>query len=244
MYVVRYSEIGLKGKNRISFEKKLIENIKWCLDKNSIKHKIKRLRNRILIYSEQDCSCLKNIFGISSISKAVEIKADLDDIKKESLNLVFKEKSFRVSCQRLDKILKTSREINKEVGAYIVEKKRLKVDLKNYELNIGIELIKDKAYLFKEKIRGLDGLPVGIEGEVCVLLENKDSLKSAYLMMKRGCSIKLTGKKINFDSLKKYSEINFVENCEFDVVNDTLDSIREGSYFRPLIGYKEKEIKV
>ncbi|HHI04210.1 MAG TPA: tRNA 4-thiouridine(8) synthase ThiI, partial [Candidatus Woesearchaeota archaeon] len=73
--VIRYSEIGLKGNNRIIFEKKLINNIKDCLKKNKIKYdKIQRLRGRIIIFAEQKLDCLKYVFGISSFSPALVVE--------------------------------------------------------------------------------------------------------------------------------------------------------------------------
>ena len=255
-YIIRYGEIFLKGKNRASFEKRLANNIIDCLRKSKIQfQEVKIARNRILVYSNKDCCCLKNVFGISSFSKALEMEQDLEAFKKTALAL-YKPGSFRITAQRLEKDFKhNSNEINQIVGAYVVKNKKAKVDLENPETNIGIELFNKKAYLFNAKMRGLNGLPVGIEGKVAVLLEDKNSMLSAFLMLKRGCSIVLIEKsKVDCKELKKFC-------CGFDLevkksipkgtkaiaVNDTLENIKPRKFkctvFRPLVGYSKAELE-
>lgn len=254
-YIIRYSEIGIKGKNRIFFEKKLIRNIKDCLKKNNIKYnKILRLRNRIIVYSKDNCSCLKNVFGISSISPTIEINQTIEDIKKTALSL-YKKGTFRITSKRLDKKFKlTSEQLNKEIGAFIVKEKKAKVSLKNPNVEIGIELFNNKAYLFNQKISGLNGLPISTGGKVAVLLENKDSLLTAFLMMKRGCSITLIKKKdIDYKILKKFSYgitiktfTNIPKDVKAIVTSETLDNIKKSSYklpiIRPLISYDKNKV--
>ena len=89
VYIVRYAEIALKGKNRNFFEKKLARNIKECLKKNKIGYeKVVRLRNRIIIYSRENCDAVRNVFGISSLSKAIEIEPEMEMIKKVILIVI------------------------------------------------------------------------------------------------------------------------------------------------------------
>ena len=202
MIIIRYGEISLKGKNRSFFENKLIRNIKLSI-KNNLP--IKKLRNRILIDTNEKLNLTK-IFGIVNYSYADELEIDLDKIKQKSLSLLNKAKSFRITCKRLDKSIPfNSLEIEKDVGEYVFENSNAKVDLKNHEKNIQIELFNNKAYLFTEKIKSVGGLPVGIEGNAIALIENKDSINAALAVMKRGCDIiPVAFKKINIDKLKPY----------------------------------------
>ena len=79
--IVRYSEIGLKGKNRIKFEKKLMNNIRSCLDRNKIIFSdIKKVFGRIIINGIESCNSLNCVFGISSFSFAVNAGNDMDNI--------------------------------------------------------------------------------------------------------------------------------------------------------------------
>ena len=207
--IIRYSEIGLKGNNRIVFEKKLIENIKDCLRKNNIKYeKIQRLRGRIIIFTEQELNCLKYVFGVSSFSHALVLEPDINEIEKAVSKLAEnkKFKTFRVSAQRLNKNFSlTSPEIERTIGSFVCEKLNKKVSLKNFDLEVGIEIL-DKAYVFTEKIKCFSGLPVGIEGKVVSLIENKSSLLASLLMMKRGCLIiPVSMKKTDINLIKKFA---------------------------------------
>ena len=256
VWLIRYGEIFLKGRNRNMFERRLVHNIKDCLKKNKINfHKISLVRNRILVYSNDDCSCLRNVFGIVSFSKAFEINQDLDEMNKHAFKF-YKKGTFRISAQRLEKNFKyNSEQINKIVGAYIVKKKHASVKLKDPDLNIGIELFNKKAYVFGKKINALGGLPVGVEGNIGLLLEDENSILAGILMLKRGCSISLIQKKnVNCDLLKKFCygfELKTYKNVPKGMkalaVNDALDNIKERNFkitvFRPLIGYKLEDVK-
>lgn len=256
VWLIRYGEIFLKGKNRHKFEKRLVENIRDCLNKNRVEFdSIRHVCNRILIYSSKDCSCLRHVFGISSISKSVETLQDIEIIKRTALRF-YNKGTFRITAQRLDKEFKyDSNEINIIVGSHLVKEKNAKVSLEHPDNNIGIELFNKKAYLFNKKLAGLGGLPAGIEGTVAVLLEDNYSIIAAILMIKRGCSIIAVQKnKVSLAPLKKFCygfELRIVKSlpkCINSIaVNDTIDNIKKRKFnltvFRPLVGYDEKELE-
>ncbi|MEA3378680.1 MAG: THUMP domain-containing protein [Nanoarchaeota archaeon] len=189
--IVKYGEIAIKGQNRKEFVKKLIRNIKDCLKKNNIDFdSIVSFRGRIIVNTENKCPCLKYVYGIANFSYSNKIETSLDAIKIETLKH-YKKGTFRISAKRIDKAFIPSDEINREVGSYIIEKTGAKVNLSKPETTIWIDVFKDRCYIYSSKIQGLKGLPVGIEGTVAVLLEDKDSVKAAKLIMKRGCGIVL-----------------------------------------------------
>ncbi|MBL7148013.1 MAG: hypothetical protein ISS82_04265 [Nanoarchaeota archaeon] len=247
----RYGEIALKGKNRIFFEKKLVENIMKCFKENKVDFdKIIRVRGRIIIKSKEKCDCLKNVFGLTSFSRAIETDLDLDKMKENSLRL-YKKGSFRISAHRINKIFLSSKELNEKVGEFIIKKKKAKVNLGKPDIDIGIEIVNNKSYVFSEKVKCLGGLPVGVTGLVSLLLQDKNSLKAGYLMLKRGCCLeivknKIRNKKINYNTLKKYSYGCSIKEVKKPskkskslVVNDTLDNIKNYKtglvVLRPLI---------
>lgn len=262
-WIIRYGELALKGGNRNIFEKKLVKNIKDYLKKNKVNHKeIKRTRGRIVVFSDHDCSCLKNVFGIISISPAIECDADIEDIKSAIIKDFIKKiknKNFRVSTKRVDKSIKTtSIEIDKEIGAFVIEKTGSKVKLKDFEYELGIELINKKAYIFDKRVKARGGLPLGIEGTVYCLIEDKASLLASWLIMKRGCNIiPVSFKEKNIALINKYStkdlesdiikKIDELDKKRALVVNDTLDKIKDydfkGLILRPIIAYSKEEIK-
>ena len=263
--IVRYSEISLKGNNRIVFERKLISNIEDCLKKNKTNYdKIERLRGRIIIFTEQKLDCLKYVFGVSSFSPALVLEPEIKEIEKAVSNLIEnrKFKTFRVSAQRLNKNFPlTSPKIERTIGSFVCEKLSKKVSLKNFDLEIGIEIL-DYAYVFTEKVKGLNGLPVGVEGKVISLIEDENSLLASLLMMKRGCFvIPVSLKKTDIDLIKKFAygfepelliiknikeldEIAKENNARAVVVGQTLETFKELNIqiavLRPLIGFDKK----
>jgi len=255
-YIVRYHEIALKGGNREFFERKLIDNIRVCLKRNRlIFENIKNPRGRIVIYTREDCNILKYIFGISNFSKAVELEQDIERIKKVALELYTKG-SFKISAQRSDKNFPfSSKLINEQVGQYIVDKTGAKVNLKNPDVDIGVDILNKKAYVFSEKIDGLNGLPIGTAGKVAVLLDDKRSIVAAYLMLKRGCSVVFVKKKdIDVSILEKYawgSKIKVVDKIPSDVkalvVNDMMGQVRDYEtklvVLRPLASFTKQSIE-
>ncbi|MBU2637781.1 MAG: tRNA 4-thiouridine(8) synthase ThiI [Nanoarchaeota archaeon] len=246
--IVRYGEIALKGANRNDFEKQLVKNIKTCLKMNNIAFgEIKRLRGRIIVYSNDNCECLAYVFGIVSISPAVEMEADIEKIKQEALKH-YSEGSFKVAAHRLEKLLGTSIEMNTEIGAFIAEKTNAKVDLKNPDVEIGIELFNGKAYVFNKTLKGPGGLPIGVSGKVAVLVEDKNAVRAALLMMKRGCEVVFVKKAdVDLKEIEKYAYgfrmqvlDKMPKDAEAVVVSDTLETLKKREYsipvLRPLIG--------
>lgn len=248
-YIIRYSEIALKGKNRPLFENRLIRNIKMMLEREGKNYEnIKRKRGRIILNSTDDCKeILKCVFGVFSFSPAFYSK----NLEKDALSM-YNGGTFKINTQRVDKEYpETSQKINERVGAFIVEKTGAKVKMKGADCIIGIEIIDGKELLYSESFFGPGGLPVGIEGDVAVYLEDKESLLAAYFMMKRGCNIKLFGNKINYALIEKYcpDKLNFSDSLPkyalAVVTNDTLDKIKNYNFnipiLKPLLGFDKIE---
>ena len=195
--VVHYEEIGTKGKNRSMFEKKLVDNIRSSLSKNSYES-IKRSYGRILIELKLDNEVnikeiLKKISGIANFSFAVKAELDIEDIKKELLKIAEKnkEKTFRISSRRGYKEFPyDSQKLNEELGAYLVEKCDMKVSLSKPEIAFFVEITEKGAFIYTDKIKGIGGLPVGATGKVVSLISGGlDSPVAAWKMFRRGCSV-------------------------------------------------------
>jgi thiamine biosynthesis protein ThiI len=213
--IIRYGEIGIKGKNRTLFEKQLLNNVREMLLYEKIKFKrVYRAYNRVIVEfyqepnKEEDESnkeisksllCLRRIFGITSFSPALKTNLNLEEIKRNALlfynvcnkNLK-KEKikrdnlTFRITTQRINKKFPiNSQKINEETGAFVVENASAKVDLEKPNINIGVEIL-DRAYVFLERIKGSGGLPISSKEFFAIELKNKKSLIATLFMMKRG----------------------------------------------------------
>ena len=267
-FIIKYSELTLKGKNKNYFEDKLIKNIKDCLKKNKKSYKsIKKSYNRLIIEAK-DCSCLKNVFGIASICRATKTALKTNEIAICALNLAKNlnpNKTFKINTTRANKkFLCTSMDVNRQIGSAILKKTNTKVDLTNPNLEIFVEIL-DDAYLYTKKIKGYGGLPTGSEGRVISLIEDKASVLASILAMRRGCSIiPVYFKKTSISLLHKYaygfdlkpikiSSINEIDkiakqkNAKALVVNQTLQNFTDlplkTPILRPLISFTNQQIK-
>ena len=266
-YLLRYSEIALKGKNRKDFERRLIENIRQVVNSKGLKAKINKSHGRIFVKVDQELD-LRKIFGISSYSPCVEVPAELEKIGLQALNMAKKHSkttTFRVTARRVTKGLDlSSLEINQKIGAFIVEKTGFKVSLKNPGLDLGIEIIDERAFVFNKKIDCFGGLPVGIEGKVLCLISDENSLLNGLFLMKRGCSIEITAltnrktsflqhfspRKLVLHKINDLSELDALAKefkCKALAVPDTLTSLTDYPIsvpvLRPLISFSKQEIK-
>ena len=258
--IVRYGEIGLKGKNRNLFENRLVSNIRDCLTKNNLDGNITKDRGRIYI-SNCDCdlvvSVLKDVFGIVSLSIAEVVELDLEKVRDAVIGLLdgVKFKTFRASVNRPNKKFEmSSGDVEREVGGFVIDKFGSKVSLKEYDINVEVE-ISDKAYVFIDRVAGYGGLPLGIEGSYG-LVSDKKSLLACWLVMKRGCDVEIVhlDSKVGLEGLNKFSYgsafkiVDSMESVSKDsivVVGQTLDEVKVMEDFvvlRPLVGFDLSEI--
>lgn len=194
------SEIGLKGGSRSYFERKLVENVRRATKKFRAPT-IERLSGGLIVstFSDANYEAIKNalaqVFGISSYAPCHITETRLDSIEKTVLELAGvlsgRFETFRVSTKRVDKNFPLgSMEMDRHLGKLIGENLHKKVDLENPGLDIHVAITRQGTFVYGEKFRGLGGLPVGSTGRVLALLSGGiDSPVSAWMMMKRGCSV-------------------------------------------------------
>ncbi|EHP89517.1 tRNA uracil 4-sulfurtransferase ThiI [Methanotorris formicicus] len=245
--IVRYGEIGTKSKQtRKRFEEFLAKSIRKLLQKYDIHPDVSILHTRLLVEVnkedfEKTLELLKKVPGISSFSPCIECKLDIGNIVKiakkvvkDELKSIDKDEiTFAVKTQRVQKYFPlTSPEINSIVGEKIMGAFGLKVDLKNPDILVEIEVLKDKAFVFTKRIEGIGGLPVGTQGNVLVLMSDGiDSSVATYLMVRRGCNATLLHLKLSEDGLKKVrnlAEILSDYDCDLRfVVKDFKDELKD-----------------
>jgi adenylyl- and sulfurtransferase ThiI len=227
-YIIRTSEIVLKGKNRNYFEKKLKNNLVLSLKSNKITdYEIKKLPGRFFIKTSNNCDFLKYIFGVHSIAESLCVEITTNSIK-DAINNLIKNKqfeTFRVSTKRSDKTVKIdSYELNCEIGDYIISKYNKKVDLKNFDINIGIEIFDNMAFVFIESKNAVSGLPIGTNGNILVYVDNnkKNNYElSSFMLMNRGCKIYFCindGLKLTF--LKKFEQGKKFQTININKINE------------------------
>ena len=192
--VIHYGEIGVKGKNREFFERKLMDNVKKALGKNA--KKVYRRYGRIVAEVddfEKAKALLEKVPGIEYFSPAERVENDMEKLKKITVKILQDKKfeTFKIETSRSYKQFPfTSIEVNKSLGETVVNSLGKKVSLKNPEITVFIEICEKESFIYTQKFRGIGGLPVSTSGKVlCLLSGGIDSAVASFLMMKRGCKV-------------------------------------------------------
>ncbi len=204
MILVRYGELALKGKNRSSFEHALVRNLRDAATHTS-PVRIELSRGRISVFPERRtlevARRLQDVFGVKSVSPAWGVEPDPEQIAKlggmileDTLSLLPAkgQLTFRVRSRRSDKKFPlTSTELDRFVAERVMsDPERLKVQLKNPELELGIEVRDKRTYVFMQRLPGPGGLPGGTLGRaMCLISGGIDSPVAAWLAMKRGARV-------------------------------------------------------
>lgn len=200
IFIVRCGEVALKGMNKPYFEKTLVSRIRKNLaDLPGVS--VSRHEGLIFIHANKNVDrdiIIRNtsrVFGVASISPAVEAPSDLDAIGETAVAFM-KEmietkgvKTFKVEAKRADKQFPIkSPEIARIIGAKVlIGCKVLKVDVHNPDIRLFVDLRRDVTYIYDQKISGFGGLPLGTNGKGMVLLSGGiDSPVAAWMMAKRG----------------------------------------------------------
>ncbi|MBE6825008.1 MAG: tRNA 4-thiouridine(8) synthase ThiI [Ruminococcaceae bacterium] len=213
--LIKVGEIALKGLNRRSFEDVLIKNIKHRIHSLG-KFSVSVAQSTIYIEPlsvdidlDDVCERVSQVFGIVAFSRALVCEKDMDDILQKAGDYLYDDlmdaKTFKVESKRSDKRFPLkSPEISATVGGKILEQfPHLKVDVKNPEVTVTVEVRDFGAYVRCKTLRGQGGIPVGTGGNAAILISGGiDSPVAAYMMSKRG--IRLTA--IHFASPPYTSE--------------------------------------
>ena len=200
--IVKYGEIGVKGKNRYIFENKLIKNVKNIL-KPIGKFNVYKEYGRIYVdldgYDyEEVVEELKKVFGIVGVCPAVRAEKDYNLLKELALKMLEEKieqgyKSFKVDSRRGDKDFKlTSQEMSLDIGGYLVSqvKDKIAVDVRNPEVKIHCELRQNHVMVYSDTIPGYGGLPLGTNGRAMSLLSGGiDSPVASWMVAKRGMEL-------------------------------------------------------
>ena len=195
--LLRFGELYLKGNNRNIFESQLINNIKKKLQGEDFKFEKTFGRYLITNYDENRENIivekLKKVFGLYSLSRAIEVCSNVQDIKNIVNEYNIGNKTFKVFVKRADKNFPiSSMDFAKELGGVVLKNNpEASVDLYNPEFEINVDIrLNGKAYIFTtiEKCQG--GLPLGSAGKGLLLLSGGiDSPVAGYLVGKRGLEI-------------------------------------------------------
>ena len=245
--LIHYSEIGLKKNNRRYFEKIFVRNISNHI--RDLDHKrIRLISARVFIenINPNDWDTfklrLRSVMGLSSAVLMLETLSDFETIRDAS-NFILKNvkfNSFRVTTRRHDKnFKKKSIDVNIELGSIIQKRTQAKVQLSNPDLNLIIEILKDKSYTGYQKIVGYGGLPSKSQEKVISLLSSGiDSPVSSFEMIKRGVNVSF----LHFHSYPATSKQS-IDNVKELVDVLTTYQLKSNLFCIPLLEIQEKIMK-
>lgn len=204
-FLIKYGEIGIKGKNRYLFEDALIKQIKYAL-KDAAAFDVTKQQGRIYVHMlgsydyDEVVAALTRVFGIVAICPVVICDDpswnNLTKVVGDHIDEAYEDKhfTFKVDSRRADKRYpKKSMEINADIGEYLLERfPEMSVDVHKPDVMLNIE-VREKTYIYSKSIKGPGGMPVGTNGKAMLLLSGGiDSPVAGYMIAKRGVTIDAT----------------------------------------------------
>ncbi|MCB6201051.1 tRNA uracil 4-sulfurtransferase ThiI [Extibacter muris] len=205
-FLLKYGEIGIKGKNRYLFEDALVRQVRYALRDVDGEFYVHKSQARIYVDCEgeydyeETVDHLKRVFGIVGICPVVRMEdKGFDELKKDVVAYMDelypdKKMTFKVEARRARKTYpRTSMEINCDIGEAVLEAfPDIRVDVHHPDVMLNIE-VRDSIYVYSRIIPGPGGMPVGTNGKAMLLLSGGiDSPVAGYMIAKRGVGIEAT----------------------------------------------------
>ena len=205
-FLIKYGEIGIKGKNRYIFEDALVRQIRFALKDVDGEFYVHKSYGRVYVdcdgeYDyEETVESLSRVFGIVGICPVVRLEdKGFEELKKEVVAYMDemypdKNKTFKVEARRSKKSYPLqSMQINCQLGEVILDAfPEMKVDVHHPDIMLNVE-VREEIYLYSEIIPGPGGMPVGTNGSAMLLLSGGiDSPVAGYMIAKRGVSLEAT----------------------------------------------------
>lgn len=202
-FLIKYGEIGIKGKNRHLFEDALVRQVRFALKAVDGEFEVTKDQGRVYVEClgsydyEEALEALKRVFGIVGICPVVHVEDEgferLAEEVTAYMDMVYpdKKKTFKVFARRARKNYpKDSMELARDLGEKILEAfPEFKVDVHNPEIRLTVE-IRERINIYSEIIPGPGGMPIGTNGKATLLLSGGiDSPVAGYMIAKRGVKI-------------------------------------------------------
>ncbi|MDE6973804.1 MAG: tRNA 4-thiouridine(8) synthase ThiI [Lachnospiraceae bacterium] len=202
-FLIKYAEIGVKGKNKYLFEEALAQQVKYALKRCEGEFKVTRTEGRIYVHAlsdfdyEETVDNLKTVFGISGICPVIHVADEgfekLSKVVVSYMDETYPDKNltFKVQTRRARKNYPMdSMEVNMALGEAILNAfPEIRVDVHKPDVMLHVE-IREKIYIYSMEIPGPGGMPVGSNGKAMLLLSGGiDSPVAGYMIAKRGVKI-------------------------------------------------------
>lgn len=205
-FLIKYAEIGVKGKNRYLFEDALVKQIHHRLKNLEGDFSVTKEAGRIYAEAAEDfdydevIDALQHVFGIVGICPMVQIEDNgYEDLKAQVVKYIDdayenKNFTFKVVARRANKQYPVvSDQINRDLGEVILNAfPETKVNVHTPDVLLRVE-VRHKINIFSETIPGPGGMPIGTAGRAMLLLSGGiDSPVAGWMIAKRGVTIDAT----------------------------------------------------
>ncbi|MBR4210077.1 MAG: tRNA 4-thiouridine(8) synthase ThiI [Lachnospiraceae bacterium] len=202
-FLVKYAEIGLKGKNRGMFEDALLRQIRRSLRAVSGRFEVTKASGRIYVHAntaydyDETVEALTRVFGVSAICPMIQFDTqDPEEVYRRAVAYMAeaypdRKKTFKVETRRINKNFPVgSQDMNAELGEVLLNAyPELSVDVHHPDILLQVEL-REKVNIYSHTIPGPGGMPVGTNGRAMLLLSGGiDSPVAGYMIAKRGVVI-------------------------------------------------------
>ena len=202
-FLIKYAEIGTKGKNRYLFEDALVHQIKNALKKVEGTFLASKESGRIYVQAMgpydygQVMEALQRVFGIAWICPMLQVEdKDFGRLKEtvvDYVDQVYPDKhfTFKVESRRADKEYPIhSEQMNRDLGERILEAfLDTKVDVHKPDVLLKVE-VRKVVNIYSRMVPGPGGMPVGTNGKAMLLLSGGiDSPVAGYMIAKRGVKV-------------------------------------------------------
>lgn len=198
--LVHYHEIGLKGKNRATFEMRLLKNLESLLQEYPVVT-IQRISGRLCVFLRegtdlslhtQIAEFIAKVPGVARVSFGFKCPRTIEDMTSAGIAAMAESgnfASFKVAARRNHTDFPVnSMEMNRVIGGALSDAfPQVKVQMVEPDLTVGVEVVQASSYVYAHSIRGVGGLPVGSSGRVvCLLSSGIDSPVAMWRMARRG----------------------------------------------------------
>lgn len=202
-FLIKYAEIGIKGKNRYLFENALVNQIRYALKRCEGEFEVRKAEGRIYVDAagnfdyDETVENLQTVFGVSGICPMIQVEDDdFDNLSKvivDYMDKAYPDKNttFKVYARRSRKSYpRNTMELNADIGEVVLNAfPEISVDVHNPAICLYVE-VREKIYIYSQIIPGPGGMPIGTNGKAMLLLSGGiDSPVAGYMISKRGVKI-------------------------------------------------------
>lgn len=196
--LVRFGELALKSRYvRRQLRDRLVANIQDRFAAEGVECVTESDEARVYVHTADPLRArglLARVFGIVSMSPAAESKSDLDAVRglavAEANSALIAGRSFAVRPRRTGTHPFSSQDIARDVGAAILAANPgTRVDLDEPDVEVHIEVRRNRAFVFRDIWAGPGGLPLGSQGRALALVDGDAGMVAAWMGMKRGCRV-------------------------------------------------------